>query len=156
LYTAFSDKHPAYQIVNGPDPSAVNDFYGPEINSTTALLDNLTGMTVNADALLNDNTAAAQGLTITPGYKASVFATGPAGATQPDSIAVDHLHVFVGYQNHAAKDGSSGSSTIAEFVPGTNGKWIVLQTWSIAGHNDGLKVDPNTHLVWSLQNEDAN
>jgi hypothetical protein len=36
LYTAFSDKHPAYQIANGDDPNAINDFYGPEINSTTA------------------------------------------------------------------------------------------------------------------------
>jgi hypothetical protein len=51
LYTAFSDKHPAYQIANGPIANAINDFYGPEINSTTALLDNTTGKTVNADAL---------------------------------------------------------------------------------------------------------
>ena len=70
---------------------------------------------------------------------------------------MDGLNVFVGYQNGAATDGSSGSSTIAQFTPtGTNGTWAVAQTWSIPGHNDGLKVDPNTHLVWSLQNEDAN
>jgi arylsulfatase A-like enzyme len=156
LYTAFSDKHPAYQIANGPNAAAINDFYGPEINSTTALQINGTNQTVNADAVLNDNTQAAQGLTITPGYNASVFATGPAGATQPDSITVDGLNVFVGYNNGAAKDGSSGSSTIALFQPGTNGSWNVTHTWSIPGHNDGLKVDPSTHLVWSLQNEDAN
>jgi YVTN family beta-propeller protein len=52
LYTAFSDKHPAYQIANGNDPNAIDDFYGPEINSTTALLDNTTGHTVDANALL--------------------------------------------------------------------------------------------------------
>jgi arylsulfatase A-like enzyme len=157
LYTAFSDKHPAYQIANGNDPKAINDFYGPEINSTTALLDNATGMTVNANALLNDTTMPAQGLSIAPGYFASVFAAGPSGATQPDSIAVDGLNVYVGYNNGAAKDGSSGSSTIAQFTPtGAHGSWTVAQTWSIPGHTDGLKVDPNTHLVWSLQNEDAN
>jgi hypothetical protein len=156
LYTAFSDKHPAYQIANGPDPHAINDFYGPEINSTTALQLNGTDQTINADALVNDATQAATGLNITPGYNASVFATGPAGATQPDSIVVDGLNVYVGYNNGAAKDGSSGSSTIALFQPGTNGKWNVAFTWSIPGHNDGLKVDPSTHLVWSLQNEDAN
>jgi hypothetical protein len=55
LYTAFSDKHPAYQIANGNDPNAINDFYGPEINSTTALLDNSTGHTVDANALLAAN-----------------------------------------------------------------------------------------------------
>jgi arylsulfatase A-like enzyme len=157
LYTAFSDKHPAYQIANGTNPGAINDFYAPEINSTTALLDNATGQTVNADALLNDNTQAAQGLSIAPGYTASVFANGPAGATQPDSIAVDGLNVYVGYNNGAAKDGSKGSSTIALFTPtGAKGTWAVAHTWTIAGHTDGLKVDPSTHFVWSLQNEDAN
>lgn len=34
LYTAYTDKHPAYEIVNGPGtPGVVNDFYGPEINA---------------------------------------------------------------------------------------------------------------------------
>ena len=157
LYTAYSDKHPAYQIADGSDPTAINDLYTPEINSTTALQINGTNETVNANALLNDTTMPAQGLSIAPGYSASIFAAGPSGATQPDSITVDGLNVFVGYQNGAATDGSSGSSTIAQFTPtGTNGTWAVAQTWSIPGHNDGLKVDPNTHLVWSLQNEDAN
>ena len=157
LYTAYSDKHPAYQIAAGSDPAAINDLYTPEINSTTALQVNGTNETVNANALLNDTTQPAQGLAIAPGYSASIFAAGPSGATQPDDIAVDGLNVFVGYQNGAATDGSSGSSTIAQFTPtGTNGTWTVAKTWSIAGHTDGLKVDPNTHLVWSLQNEDAN
>src|SRR5271165_2389324 len=82
LYTAFSDKHPAYQIAAGSDPTAINDLYTPEINSTTALLDNATGMTVNANALLNDTTMQASGLSIAPGYTASIFAAAPNGATQ--------------------------------------------------------------------------
>ena len=33
-YTAWSDKHPAYaSVASGVGPSALNDFYGPEINS---------------------------------------------------------------------------------------------------------------------------
>jgi hypothetical protein len=33
-YTAWSDKHPAYSSVAGPDgPGVLDDFYGPEINS---------------------------------------------------------------------------------------------------------------------------
>jgi arylsulfatase A-like enzyme len=59
LYTAFSDKHPAYQIAYGNDPNSINDFYGPEINSNGALLDPKTGTTVNADVLLA--TSLAQG-----------------------------------------------------------------------------------------------
>jgi hypothetical protein len=97
------------------------------------------------------------GVTVAPGYTASFFAAGPSGATQPDSIAVDGLKVYVGYQNGAAKDGSSGFSTIAEFAPtGPNGTWAVVKTVNVAGHNDGIKVDPSTHKVWALQNEDAN
>ncbi|MBA8792955.1 hypothetical protein FHX74_000549 [Friedmanniella endophytica] len=33
LRTAWSDKHPAYQILNGPDPRAIDDEFTPEINS---------------------------------------------------------------------------------------------------------------------------
>ena len=32
----------------------------------------------------------------------------------------------------------------------------VVRTYTVVGHNDGLKVDPVTHLLWALQNEDAN
>lgn len=33
LRTAWSDKHPAYQILNGPNPKAIDDEFTPEINS---------------------------------------------------------------------------------------------------------------------------
>src|SRR5215469_5212517 len=42
-YTAWSDKHPAYSSVAGPDgPSVVDDYYSPEINSTVIALPNVT------------------------------------------------------------------------------------------------------------------
>ena len=34
LVTAWSDKHPAYQIVSGPSGTGVDDFFTPEINSS--------------------------------------------------------------------------------------------------------------------------
>jgi hypothetical protein len=38
-YTAWSDKHPAYaSVASGIGPLALNDFYGPEINSTVVNL----------------------------------------------------------------------------------------------------------------------
>jgi hypothetical protein len=152
LYTAFSDKHPAYQIVNGPDPRAVNDFYGPEINSTTALQINGTNRTINANTLLDSSAPAVTGLTVNPSFNVTTFAKAPAGVTQPDSITVDGLNVYVGYNNGAAKDGSKGSSTIVQYDTAGN----VIHTFTVAGHNDGLKVDPSTHQLWALQNEDAN
>ena len=34
LVTAWSDKHPAYQILSGPSGTGVDDFFTPEINSS--------------------------------------------------------------------------------------------------------------------------
>jgi hypothetical protein len=82
-----------------------------------------------------------------------VFATSTASYSQPDSIVVDGSVVYVGFGNGVAKDGSDGrSSTIVAYT--TNG--TVIRTFSVLGHNDGLRVDPATHLLWALQNEDAN
>ena len=39
LPTAFSDKHPAYDIANGASGSAIDDFYAPEINAKVAIED---------------------------------------------------------------------------------------------------------------------
>lgn len=38
-YTAWTDKHPAYDLTNGPTGNGVNDFFGPEINSLVVPLD---------------------------------------------------------------------------------------------------------------------
>ena len=81
LYTAFSDKHPAYQIANGNDPNAINDFYGPEINSTTALYDPVTNKTVNANVLL-----AANPFTDVSKYMLVDPSTDPLGPNDPNLI----------------------------------------------------------------------
>jgi hypothetical protein len=89
-------------------------------------------------------------------YRLSVFAKGVVGSyTQPDSIAVSAWGdtVFIGYGNGVAKDGSDGKqSTIVEYTL-TGG---IVQTFQVTGHNDGLKIDPETGLLWALQNEDGN
>jgi hypothetical protein len=46
LYTAWSDKHPAYEIVNGPSGAGVNDLFTPEINN----VNDPTGVSVAATA----------------------------------------------------------------------------------------------------------
>ncbi|HWZ44955.1 MAG TPA: alkaline phosphatase family protein [Candidatus Saccharimonadales bacterium] len=38
LYSAWIDKHPVYEWVNGPSNRGVNDFFGPEVNSTVVPL----------------------------------------------------------------------------------------------------------------------
>ena len=83
----------------------------------------------------------------------SIFATGSAvSATGPDSITVGNGSVWVSYTNGADSTGASGSSTIVQYsLAGT-----VRHMYSIAGSVDGLKIEPQTGLVWALQNQDGN
>jgi hypothetical protein len=91
--------------------------------------------------------------TATAPYKLTVFANAPTGLSAPDSIAVLDGHVFVGYGDGHLPDGSDGlNSQIVEYkMDGT-----VVHTYTVPGHSDGLKVNPVTHKLWALQNEDAN
>ena len=93
-------------------------------------------------AVLLTTLAAASQVTVSVPYTISTFASGVAGTYfQPDSIAVLGNHIFIGYGNGVAKDGSDGkSSTIVEYA--LNGD--VVTTFSVVGHNDGLRVNPQT------------
>ena len=87
-----------------------------------------------------------------PPYSLSVFAQGTDKYSQPDSIVQWRDTILVGFQNHVAKDGTDGkSSTIVQYS--LSGK--VLRTFSVPGHNDGLRIVGEDDL-WALQNEDAN
>lgn len=88
------------------------------------------------------------------GYTLGVFARGVAGKyTVPDSIALDRSHVYVGYGDGNLPDGSDGKRTqIVQYSL----SGAVEYMYTVPGHNDGLKIDPATHLLWALQNEDAN
>jgi hypothetical protein len=93
------------------------------------------------------------GQTATPPYELQVFANAPQGLSAPDSIAVLGDHVFVGYGDGHLPDGSDGlNSQVVEFAKDGS----VVHVYTVPGHSDGLKVDPSTHLLWALQNEDAN
>lgn len=112
----------------------------------------LTTCGLGLSGLLTAPLGIAGSLTPASGYTISTFATNGAGYSQPDSIAVDGSTVWVGYGNGVPPDGSSGSSTIVEY----SSSGAVLKTFTVAGHNDGLKVNPSSGQVWAMQNEDAN
>jgi hypothetical protein len=115
-------------------------------------LRNSVSLTVACTVLLV--AMAAVGQVATAPYTVSTFATGVAGTYfQPDSIAVLGGYIYIGYGNGVAKDGSDGkSSTIVKYKP--NGD--VVTTYSVVGHNDGLRVNPQTKQLWAMQNEDGN
>lgn len=59
----------------------------------------------------------------------------------------------VGYGDNHAPDGSDGlSSQVVDYDMNDNVRYV----YTVVGHNDGLKIDPRTNLLWSLQNVDAN
>ena len=87
------------------------------------------------------------------GYNVSLFASGTADYSHPDSIVADSGHVYIDYQNVTAKDGSDNkTSTIVDYSD--NGK--VLGTYAVPGHSDGMRLNPYTHLLWIVSNEDGN
>ncbi len=105
-------------------------------------------------AVLLTSLSAAGQVTASVPYTVSVFATGVANVYfAPDSITLLNGHIFIGYGNGGAPDGSDGkSSTIVEYQ--MNGD--VVKTYSVLGHNDGLRVNPQTKQLWAMQNEDGN
>jgi hypothetical protein len=114
-------------------------LYFPAMTMATFLVSGMAGVPAVAQ-------------TATPPYQLSVFASAPNGLSAPDSIAVLRDHVFVGYGDGNAPDGSDGKSTqIVEYSM----KGVVEHIYTVKGHSDGLKIDPSTHLLWALQNEDA-
>jgi hypothetical protein len=79
----------------------------------------------------------------------------PSGATQPDDLAVsaDGADLWVGYGNGVDTTGMGGPSNLVEYNISTG---AVLQNVSIAGHLDGLKINPQTNDIWATENEDGN
>jgi len=110
------------------------------------------GLSVGASGAARHAQAAALPVAAS-GYRVSLFAAGTMAYSKPDSIAAGAQHVFVGYQNNGNPDGSNHKpSTVVEYSL----RGQVIHTFSVPGHNDGLRIDPSTGLLWATSNEDAN
>jgi len=83
----------------------------------------------------------------------NVFAFGGQGQTAPDSLTAGNGSIWAEYGNGTNSAGQGGgSSTIVQYAPdGTT-----QHTYTLPGLVDGLKIDPNTGIVWALQNQDGN
>jgi hypothetical protein len=104
-------------------------------------------------SLLLAGPAESQVVSAQPPYAISVFAKSANGYSKPDSIVQWRNSVLVGYGNGVAKDGSDGkSSTIVQYS--LSGK--LQRMFNVLGHNDGLRIKPETNELWALQNEDGN
>jgi hypothetical protein len=95
----------------------------------------------------------AGGVAAPPGYQVCLWVAATTTANHPDNVVIAGSNVFIGWQNITAKDGTdTKTSTIAEYT--TSGK--LLKSWSVIGHTDGMRMDPSTHLLWVMCDEDGN
>jgi hypothetical protein len=118
------------------------------------LLLSLVPSAVSAQKVASRTAAAHQAVKAQPPYTVSVFARSVSGKyTQPDSITSNNSAIFIGYGNGGAPNGSTSiPSTLVEYDFNGN----VLNKVFVPGHNDGLKINPQTGDLWALQNEDGN
>jgi hypothetical protein len=95
--------------------------------------------------------AAAAGPNVQLPYRISIFAHSTGQYSQPDSIVQWRDSVLIGFGNGVSKTGSDPSTIVQYSLSGK-----VQRTFSVKGHNDGLRVKPETNELWALQNEDGN
>jgi hypothetical protein len=80
------------------------------------------------------------------------FASTPNGVSGLDSITIAGKYVFVEYGNGVDSTGAiPGQSTIIQYDKSGN----FVHAYAIEGSVDGLKFNPETGLVWALQNQDG-
>jgi predicted secreted protein len=80
------------------------------------------------------------------------FASTPNGVTGLDSITIAGDYVFVEYGNGVDSTGAiPGKSTIIQYDKSGN----FVHAYPIEGSVDGLKYNPDTGMVWALQNQDG-
>ena len=102
---------------------------------------------VGSAALLLPASAFGQASAPTPekGYALSVFATGVVGKyTKPDSIAVYQNHVYVAYGNGNDPTGADDKTNMIVEYTRDGSK---VYSFTVKGHNDGLKLNPYTHQL---------
>ncbi|MFJ4166021.1 alkaline phosphatase family protein [Microbacterium sp. NPDC089698] len=115
LRTAWSDKHPAYQMLSGPSGSGVDDYFTPEINSSASI----AGF---AGDWTKDNAATRQ----YDGYKVEAVLNEIAGKDHSGTQTVGEPAIFgMNFQSVStaqklpASDGQAGGYLPGGTVPGT-------------------------------------
>ena len=131
-HTAWADKHPAYDLVNGPSGKGVDDLYTPEITNVGGL-DN----TVSVVCAVNNDALKVQGiLNEIRGLKHD----GAPGPGVPTVFGMNFQAVSVGQK--LAKDDSDGSCTADTTFTGQPG-----------GYKGGAGT-PTDVLAYALQKTD--
>lgn len=144
-YTAWSDKHPAYDLVNGPSGSGVDDLYTPEINSLIAN----GGSNVNGVDLAGSK-AKCDGTNSLPVAKVSDFTT-----CLPSVEAYDDTKVqAVINEIDGLKSDGSAVTQVPEIL-GLNFQAVsVGEKLPVGGYTDANGT-PSTNLAGAIAHTDA-
>ncbi len=138
-YTAWTDKHPAYEWTKGPSGTGVDDFYGPEINSNAVPL-NQPGYNVVACHTLPDTTTG------------SDWTTSFQNIQCYDQL---HLNAIVNQINGKTHDGSQSAQVPALF--GANfqvvsvGEKLVEKTLGLTGGYVDSNGTPSASLLGEIK-----
>jgi len=131
-HTAWADKHPAYDIVNGPSGKGVEDLYTPEVtnnggfDNTVSVVCTVANDSLKVNAILNE----IKGL----------LHDGAPGPGVPAIFGMNFQGVSVGQK--LAKDNSDGSCTVDNLFTGQPG-----------GYSDGAGT-PTAVLAYGLKKTD--
>jgi len=143
--TAWSDKHPAYDLVNGPSGAGVDDLYTPEINSLIA-----NGGTVNGVDLAGSR-ALCDGITNSlPLAKVADFTT-----CEPSTMAYDDTKVQAVLNEINGKTSDGAKRARVPAILGMNFQGVsVGQKLPVGGYADGAGT-PSALLDASIAHVDA-
>jgi len=142
--TAWSDKHPAYDLVNGPSGAGVMDLYTPEINSPIA-----NGGTVQGVDLAGTKSRC-DGTNSLPVAKVSDYTTCIPAVEAYDDVKVQAV---INEIDGKKSDGSAGSGVPEVF--GMNFQEVsVGQKLPVGGYTDA-KGTPSAQLGDAIAHTDA-
>jgi len=144
LRTAWSDKHPAYDLVNGPSGKGVDDLYTPEINSDIASGGVVNGVDLAGTLQLCDGTNSL------PVKKVQVYTD-----CLPSQMAYDDVKVnaVINEINGLTSDGSQGAPVPA--ILGLNFQAVsVGEKLPIGGYVDA-EGTPSVQLEGAIKHTDA-
>jgi Type I phosphodiesterase / nucleotide pyrophosphatase len=143
-YTAWSDKHAAYDLVNGPSGSGVQDLYTPEINSLIVNGGVTNGVNLAATKALCD------GSNSLPVLKVTDYTTcGPAVMAYDDT----KVQAIINQIDGKRSDGSAAAPVPTVF--GMNFQEVsVGQKLAVGGYTDATGT-PSVLLAASIAHVDA-
>jgi arylsulfatase A-like enzyme len=144
-HTAWSDKHPAYDLVNGPSGAGVEDLYTPEVNSLIKNGGNANGVDLAATLRLCDGTTNSL-----PLAKVSDYTT-----CEPAIMAYDDVKVqaVVNEIDGRTSDGSRAARVPAVF--GMNFQQVsVAEKLPVGGYADA-EGTPSALLGAAIAHVDA-